>query len=110
MSRPTCAIRTGCVVGWQDAGSSCGPSQTRAQAINTSDWVNTTGGDGYHAAMNPVDGRTVYTESQPGTSGGNVSWIDLVTRQSQAIRPRKGVNIVNYDDYITPEIEKRQED
>ena len=29
---------------------------------------------------------------------------------SQSIRPRKGVNIVNYDDYITPEIEKRQKD
>jgi photosystem II stability/assembly factor-like uncharacterized protein len=96
--------------GLQDAGSSCGPSQTRAQAIYTNDWVNTTGGDGYHAAMDPVDGRTVYTESQPATSGGNVSRIDLVTRQSQSIRPRKGVNIVNYDDYITPEIEKRQKD
>ena len=33
-----------------------------------------------------------------------------MTRQSQSIRPRKGVNIVNYDDYITPEIEKRQKD
>src|SRR6185503_21258135 len=54
--------------------------------------------------------RTVYTESQPATSGGNVQRTDLVTRQSQSIRPRKGVNIVNYDDYITPEIEKRQKD
>ena len=58
--------------GLQDAGSSCGPSATRATAIYTSDWVNTSGGDGYHAAMDPTDHRTVYTESQPGTSGGNV--------------------------------------
>jgi photosystem II stability/assembly factor-like uncharacterized protein len=96
--------------GLQDAGSSCGPSATRATAIYTSDWVNTSGGDGYHAAMDPSDQRTVYTESQPATSGGNVQRTDLVTRQSQSIRPRKGVNIVNYDDYITPEIEKRQKD
>jgi photosystem II stability/assembly factor-like uncharacterized protein len=96
--------------GLQDAGSSCGPSATRATGIYTSDWVNTSGGDGYHAAMDPTDHRTVYTESQPGTSGGNVVRTDLVTRQSQSIRPRKGVNIVNYDDYITPEIEKRQKD
>ena len=96
--------------GLQDAGSSCGPSATRASAIYTSDWVNTSGGDGYHAAMDPSDQRTVYTESQPATSGGNVQRTDLVTRQSQSIRPRKGVNIVNYDDYITPEIEKRQKD
>ena len=38
------------------------------------------GGDGYHAAMDPTDQRTVYTESQPGTSGGNVVRIDLATR------------------------------
>ena len=96
--------------GLQDAGSSCGPSMTRAQAIYTSDWVNLTGGDGYYAAMDPTDWRTVYTESQPGTSGGNVTRSDMYTRQSQSIRPRKGVNIVNYDDYITPDIEKRQKD
>ena len=96
--------------GLQDAGSSCGPSATRASAIYTSDWVNTSGGDGYHAAMDPSDNRTVYTESQPGTSGGNLTRTDLYTRQGQSIRPRKGVNIVNYNDYITPEIEKRQKD
>ena len=96
--------------GLQDAGSSCGPSQTRAQAIYTSDWINLTGGDGYYAAMDPTDWRFVYTESQPGTSGGNVTRTDVYTRQAQSIRPRKGVNIVNYDDYITPEIEKRQKE
>jgi photosystem II stability/assembly factor-like uncharacterized protein len=96
--------------GLQDAGSSCGPSATRATAIYTSDWVNTSGGDGYHAAMDPSDNRTVYTESQPATNGGNVTRTDLLTRQGQSIRPRKGVNIVNYDDYITPEIEKRQKE
>jgi photosystem II stability/assembly factor-like uncharacterized protein len=96
--------------GLQDAGSSCGPSATRATAIYTSDWVNTSGGDGYHAAMDPDDNRTVYTESQPATSGGNIVRFDRATGQSTSIRPRKGVNIVNYSDYITPEIEKRQKD
>ena len=96
--------------GLQDAGSSCGPSRTRANAIYTSDWINLTGGDGYYAAMDPADWRTVYTESQPGTSGGNVTRTDVFTRQGQSIRPRKGVNIVNYDDYITPEIEQRQKE
>ncbi|HSC30037.1 MAG TPA: hypothetical protein VLD67_22340 [Vicinamibacterales bacterium] len=96
--------------GLQDAGSSCGPSRTRAGAIYTSDWMNLTGGDGYYAAMDPTDWRTVYTESQPGTSGGNVTRTDVYTRQGRSIRPRKGVNIVNYDDYITPEIEQRQKE
>jgi len=96
--------------GLQDAGSSCGPSQSRAGAIYTSDWANLTGGDGYYAAMDPSDWRTVYTESQPGTSGGNVTRTDIFTRQGQSIRPRKGVNIVNYDDYITPAIEARQKE
>jgi photosystem II stability/assembly factor-like uncharacterized protein len=96
--------------GLQDAGSSCGPSRTRANAIYTFDWINLTGGDGYYAAMDPADWRTVYTESQPGTSGGNVTRTDVFTRQGQSIRPRKGVNIVNYDDYITPQIEQRQKE
>src|SRR4029078_11856583 len=111
--------------GLQDAGSSCGPSATRASAIYTSHWVNTSGGDGehatsawgnrsggdgYHAAMDPDDNRTVYTESQPATSGGNIVRFDRSTGQSTSSRPRQGVNIVNYNDYITPEIEKRQKD
>jgi len=96
--------------GLQDAGSSCGPSQTRAAGIYTSDWANLTGGDGYYAAMDPTDWRNVYTESQPGTSGGNLTRTDMRTRLGQSIRPRKGVNIVNYDDYITLAIEARQKE
>jgi photosystem II stability/assembly factor-like uncharacterized protein len=92
--------------GLQDAGSSCGPSQTRAQAIYTSDWVNTSGGDGYHAAMDPTDYRWVYTESQPGSAGGNVGRMNIETRERVSIRPQKGQNITNYEQYITPEMEK----
>jgi photosystem II stability/assembly factor-like uncharacterized protein len=92
--------------GLQDAGSSCGPSQTRAQAIYTSDWVNTSGGDGYHAQIDPADWRWVYTESQPGNAGGNVGRMNLETRERVSIRPQKGQNITNYEQYITPEMEK----
>ena len=71
-------------------GSSCGPSATRATAIYTSDWVNTSGGDGYHAAMDPDDNRTVYTESQPATSGGNIVRFDRADRaeHSRSARAR----------------------
>jgi hypothetical protein len=96
--------------GLQDAGSSGGPSQTRANRIYTSDWVNISGGDGYHAQADPTDWRWVYTESQPGNTGGNVGRMNMETRQRVSIQPRKYRNIVNYDDYITPEIERRQEE
>lgn len=96
--------------GLQDAGSSGGPSMTRANAIYTSDWVNISGGDGYHAQADPLDWRWVYTESQPGNTGGNVGRMNMETRQRVSIQPRKYRNIVNYDDYITPEIEQRQAD
>jgi photosystem II stability/assembly factor-like uncharacterized protein len=92
--------------GLQDAGSSGGPSATRAQGIYTSDWFNLSGGDGYHAAVDPSDWRWVYTESQPGTNGGNVGRMNVETRERVSIRPQKGRNIVNYDQYITAAMEK----
>ena len=96
--------------GLQDAGSSCGPSMTRARGIYTSDWVNISGGDGYHAQMDPTDHRWVYTESQPGMTGGNVGRMNIETRERVSIRPEKGRNIVNYDQYITPAIEQAQKE
>jgi photosystem II stability/assembly factor-like uncharacterized protein len=90
--------------GLQDAGSSCGPSMTRAGAIYTSDWFNTGGGDGFHTAMDP-SGKYVYAESQPANSGGNISRTNVETRQSTSIRPNKN-NIINYAQFITPEMEK----
>jgi photosystem II stability/assembly factor-like uncharacterized protein len=91
--------------GLQDAGSSCGPNLSRASAVYISDWVNTSGGDGYHAEMDPEDPNIVYTESQPDRQGGNITRYNLGTRQSQSIRPNKN-NIVNYADYITADMEK----
>ncbi len=95
--------------GLQDAGSSCGPSATRAGAIYTSDWVNLSGGDGYHAES-PVDNpNLVITESQPDRQGGNIGVSNLETRERRNIRPSKN-NIVNWDQYITPEMEQLAED
>jgi photosystem II stability/assembly factor-like uncharacterized protein len=95
--------------GLQDAGSSCGPSQTRASGIYTSDWINTGGGDGFHTAMDPSDPRIVYSESQPDQQGGNIGRFNLETGQRSSIRPNKQ-NITNWDEYITPEMEKTAAD
>jgi photosystem II stability/assembly factor-like uncharacterized protein len=95
--------------GLQDAGSSCGPSQTRAQAIYTSDWVNLSGGDGYHAESPPDNPDLVITESQPGNSGGNIGYSNLRTRERTSMRPNKNT-ISNWNDYITPEMEKTAAD
>jgi photosystem II stability/assembly factor-like uncharacterized protein len=91
--------------GLQDAGSSCGPSQTRAGGIYTSDWINTGGGDGFHTAMDPDNPDIVYSESQPDRQGGNIGRMNLATGERTSIRPNKE-NIVNYADYITPEMER----
>jgi photosystem II stability/assembly factor-like uncharacterized protein len=91
--------------GLQDAGSSCGPSATRANAIYTSDWINLSGGDGYHAEIDPDDWRIVYTESQPDVNGGNVGRSNMETMERQSTRPNKN-NISNWTQYITPEMEE----
>jgi photosystem II stability/assembly factor-like uncharacterized protein len=90
--------------GLQDAGSSCGPAATRASAIYTSDWYNLSGGDGYHAEIDPEDWRNVYTESQPDQQGGNVGRSNVETRERQSVRPNKN-NISNWSQYITPQME-----
>ncbi len=92
--------------GLQDAGSSCGPSLSRAGGIYLSDWINTSGGDGYHAEMDPEDPDIVYTESQPDRQGGNITRYNLSLHQGQSIRPNKN-NIINWTQYITPEMEQK---
>ena len=87
--------------GLQDAGSSCGPSLTRAGGIYTNDWRSVGGGDGFYVQIAPTDPNTVYSESQ----GGSVSRVDLRTGERVSIRPRQN-NVTNYGDYITPEIEE----
>ena len=95
--------------GLQDAGSSCGPSATRAQGIYLDQWFNISGGDGYHTQQDPTNFRNIYSESQPGNTGGNIGRSDALTRQRTNLRPNKQ-NITNWEEFITPEMEKRAED
>jgi len=95
--------------GLQDNGTWGGPSRSRDRSgILTDHWFTISGGDGYHAQVDPTDWRTVYSEPHPGNTGGRIQKINIETRQVTQIRPQKGENIVNYDDYITPEIEQLQ--
>ncbi|MEX1182778.1 MAG: hypothetical protein WEF86_06050 [Gemmatimonadota bacterium] len=91
--------------GLQDAGTSGGPSMTRADGIHLTDWVNVQGGDGYYAAPDWSDWRYVYTGQDPKATGAAVSRTDMLTRERKVIRPMKGLNILNYDDVITPAME-----
>ncbi len=94
--------------GLQDNGTWGGPSQTRNRGIYTDLWYTISGGDGYHVQIDPTNWRIAYSEPHPGNTGGRMYRTDILTRQSTYVRPQKGENIVNYDDYITPEIEALQ--
>ncbi len=94
--------------GLQDAGSSCGPSMTRADGIYLADWYNLQGGDGTHIQIDPTDWRVVYTNRDPRGAGPQTLRSDALLRTSVDIRPNKGVNILNYEEYVTPEIERAQ--
>jgi photosystem II stability/assembly factor-like uncharacterized protein len=92
--------------GLQDNGSWGGPSMSRDSAgILTDHWFRIGGGDGFYTAVDPTDWRTVYAESQQ----GNIFRINVESRESQYIKPNKE-NIINYDDHVTDEILKMQEE
>ncbi|MFC1556215.1 hypothetical protein ACFL67_03945, partial [candidate division KSB1 bacterium] len=94
--------------GLQDNGTWGGPSATRDRAIYTDLWYTISGGDGYHVQIDPTDWRIAYSEPHPGNTGGRIQRTNIETREVAGIRPQKGENIVNYDDYITQEIEDLQ--
>src|SRR5215469_5676747 len=73
--------------GTQDNFSWCGPSQTRnVNGIMNSDWYVTTGGDGFHSQVDPVDANTVYAESQYGV----MVRYDVATGQELLLQPQEG--------------------
>jgi photosystem II stability/assembly factor-like uncharacterized protein len=75
--------------GLQDNGSWCGPSQTTARdGITNEDWTVIHGGDGFYAAIDPVEPWMVYTESQD----GHVARRDMRTGQQRSIRPEPKYN------------------
>jgi photosystem II stability/assembly factor-like uncharacterized protein len=91
--------------GLQDHATWGGPSRSRDRGILTDHWFRIYGGDGFHVQVDPSDWRTLYFESQE----GHVSRMNVETRESNYIRPRKG-NIMNYDDWVTKELLKKQKE
>ena len=70
--------------GLQDNGSWCGPSQSLTrEGITNEDWRVIHGGDGFYAAIDPVESWIVYTESQD----GHIDRRDLRTGQQRSIEP-----------------------
>src|SRR6266404_2002209 len=70
--------------GLQDNGSWCGPSQSLTRdGITNEDWFVIHGGDGFYAAIDPVEPWIVYTESQD----GNIDRRDLRMGQQRSIAP-----------------------
>ncbi len=73
--------------GTQDNFSWCGPTRTRnVNGIMNSDWYVTTGGDGFHSQIDPVDANTVYSESQYGV----LVRYDKPTGQELVLQPQAG--------------------
>jgi photosystem II stability/assembly factor-like uncharacterized protein len=74
--------------GTQDNGSWAFPSATYSRGGMTGDEVqNTVFGDGFHAAVDPLDPRFVYANSQ----NGRVFLADMVTREEHHIQPESTV-------------------
>ena len=83
--------------GLQDNGSWCGPSRSRAGAINDHDWFTIGGGDGFHTAQDPLDPNIVYSESQ----GGNMGRLDLRTgERTSLVKPQWRPRYVQFEDSI----------
>ncbi|TAD85903.1 MAG: glycosyl hydrolase [Bacteroidetes bacterium] len=69
--------------GLQDNGSWFAPG-SKASGINSTDWKNLYGGDGFWVVTNPFDANIAFAESQ----GGDVARINLATGLSSSIRPQ----------------------
>jgi photosystem II stability/assembly factor-like uncharacterized protein len=70
--------------GTRDNGSFAGPSRTVNQVgIRTSDWIQTGGGDGFQARIDPSNLNIFYTMSQ----NGDISRYDKKTGSRVGIRP-----------------------
>jgi len=79
--------------GLQDNGSWCGPSAVPARdGITNDDWTLMPGGDGFYAAIDPVEPWIVYTESQD----GHISRRDAKTAQQREIMPEQKAGEEHY--------------
>ncbi|MCW3097533.1 MAG: glycosyl hydrolase, repeat, partial [Chthonomonadaceae bacterium] len=71
--------------GLQDNGSWACPSSTLTFRGPTNDeWINVGGGDGFYVQADPVDDKTIYSESQQGA----VARLNVTTGERKSIRPR----------------------
>ena len=94
---------------WVGTGEECGRNSIAwGDGIYTDLWYTISTGDGYHVQVDPTDWRIIYSEPHPGNPGGRIQRENVETRQDVQIRPQKGENIVNYDEYIIPEMEQLQ--
>ena len=79
--------------GLQDNGSWCGPSAVPARdGITNDDWTLMPGGDGFYAAIDPVEPWIIYTESQD----GHISRRDAKTAQQREIMPEQKAGEEHY--------------
>jgi photosystem II stability/assembly factor-like uncharacterized protein len=70
--------------GLQDNGTFGAPSSTRTNTgVTHADWVRVGGGDGFYAAVDPIDHNIVYFESQNGV----LQRFDVATQERKNIRP-----------------------
>ena len=81
--------------GMQDNGTWTGPSMSREGKILTDSWYNIGGGDGFYTQNDPTDWRIAYCEGQ----GGNISRVNVETRQATRIRPSQQ-NTYNWKEHV----------
>jgi len=92
--------------GTQDNGTWGGPSFSKdVRGILDDSWWKLHWGDGMFIQIDPNDWRTGYTEAE----NGSFRRYDMETRRVESSRPSRE-NIINYDEFITPEIERRHEE
>ncbi|MEP7108987.1 MAG: hypothetical protein ABI760_13425 [Ferruginibacter sp.] len=70
--------------GLQDNGSWMAPNSS-AGGLNSADWYNINGGDGFWVQPSPVNSKIVFAESQ----GGNANRVDLTIGLTASIKPQK---------------------
>jgi photosystem II stability/assembly factor-like uncharacterized protein len=68
---------------FQDAGSACGPSNSKSGGIRAGDWFNSLGGESGWVSFDPANPNIVYGSGYQGT----LSRFDLRTNQAQSISP-----------------------
>jgi photosystem II stability/assembly factor-like uncharacterized protein len=85
--------------GLQDNGTFGAPSATRTNTgVTSADWVRVAGGDGFYAAVDPVDHNIVYAESQ----NGALQRFDLATQERKNIRPPAEQGVQHRYNWMAP--------